>query len=200
LVHYTKTWTNTTAAPNPATSTSQPTPTSTIYFMISELLLNVLVLAPLTVPSSSPVYHPSFDSAAHASMGAGRVWLAGSKYLEPIFWRIVWPDSIISRLMSSSNPMGDLTINNLEMAALLLHQLMLEQLVDLKHQYTASWIDNKSTVSWIAKLTFKQSKVGQWLVCALALQHCTTQSFPLAPLMIAGLRNLMANLASRSFC
>lgn len=131
--------------------------------------------------------------------GAGGVWFAGSKYLEPVVWRVDWPSDIAARLISESNPRGDLTINDLEMAGLLLHYLVLEQLVDLKHQHAAAWVDNTSAVSWATKLSSKKSKVGQRLVRALCIRHCTNESSPLAPLSIAGLRNLMADLASRSF-
>lgn len=131
--------------------------------------------------------------------GAGGVWLAGSNYLHPTVWRIAWPPDIVARLVSTSNPTGDITINDLEMAGLLLQYLILEQLVDLKHQHSACWIDNTSTVSWAAKMTSKKSKIGHRLLRALCLRHCANESSPLAPLSIAGLRNLMADLASRSF-
>jgi len=146
--------------------------------------------------SGMPAYIGFCDACKY---GAGGVWLAGSNYLHPVVWRVAWPPDIVARLVSSSNRQGDLTINDLEMAALLLHRLVLEQLVDIKHKHTASWIDNKSTVSWASKLSSKKSRVGQRLVRALALRHCATESSPLAPLTIAGLRNLMADLASRSF-
>ena len=83
--------------------------------------------------------------------GAGGVWLSGSLQIHPIVWRIKWPDDVIKRFVSSANPKGDISINDLEMAGLLLHYLLLEQIVDLKHVHTAAWCDNKSTVSWATK-------------------------------------------------
>jgi hypothetical protein len=63
--------------------------------------------------------------------GAGGVWLSGSKNIHPIVWRLAWPADITARLVSSADPKGDLTINDLEMAGLLLQYLVLEQLVVL---------------------------------------------------------------------
>lgn len=42
--------------------------------------------------------------------GAGGVWLSGKDDLYPTVWRIKWPADITSRLISTSNPDGDLTI------------------------------------------------------------------------------------------
>ena len=131
--------------------------------------------------------------------GAGGVWCAGSKHLEPIVWRVEWPQSVAASLVSPSNPKGTLTINDLEMAGLLLHYLVLDHLVDLKHQHAAAWVDNTSAVSWATRLASSKSAVGQRLVRALCLRHCITQSSPLAAWSIAGALNGMADLASRSF-
>jgi hypothetical protein len=70
--------------------------------------------------------------------GAGGVWLSGSKNFHPVVWHLAWPTDISARLVSSSNPNGDLTINDLEMAGLLLQYLVLELLVALKHQHVAA--------------------------------------------------------------
>ena len=131
--------------------------------------------------------------------GAGGVWCAGASYLHPIVWRIPWPHDISTRLVSRTNPTGDLTINDLEMAGYLFQNLVLELLVDLKHKQAASWVDNTSTVAWASKLSSSRSQVGQRLVRALCLRHCVNQSSPLAALSIPGERNHMADLASRSF-
>ena len=124
--------------------------------------------------------------------------MAGSKHLSPIVWRIRWPDDIVRRF-KTRDAKGDITINDLEMAAFLLQFLILEHCVDLKHQHAAAWCDNASTVSWTTKLSARSSKIGQRLIRALCLRQCVNQSSPLAPLTIAGSRNKMADLSSRSF-
>ena len=143
-----------------------------------------------------PAYIGFCDACKH---GVGGVWFAGSAYLEPIVWRLPWPQDLVQQLLSRDNPTGTLTINDFEMAGLLLQYLVLEQLVDLKHKHAAAWVDNTSTVSWATKLSSTKSKAGQRLVRALCLRHCVNESSPLAALSIAGVRNKMADLASRSF-
>ena len=132
--------------------------------------------------------------------GAGGVWLSGKEDIHPTVWRVKWPPDIAQRMISPTNPTGDLTINDLEMAGLLLHYLVLEQLVDtLEHKHAAAWCDNTSTVSWARRLSSSKSLVGQRLVRALSIRHVVTKSSPLAPWSIAGANNNMADLASRSF-
>ena len=126
--------------------------------------------------------------------GAGGIWMSGSKTLRPIVWRLKWPPEVVHLFEQ-----GRLTINDLEMAGLLLHFLVLEQLVDLKHCHTAAWCDNTSAVSWTSRMSSTTSKVGQQLTRALALRMVANESSHLAPLSIAGADNELADLASRSF-
>jgi hypothetical protein len=131
--------------------------------------------------------------------GAGGVWMSGSKNIQPVVWRLEWPDDIQRRLVSFKNPRGDLTINDLEMAGLLLQYLVLEQLVDLKHEHVAAWCDNTSTVSWARRMTSSRSKIGHRLVRALMMRINVNEASPLVTVSIAGCRNDMADVASRSF-
>jgi hypothetical protein len=131
--------------------------------------------------------------------GAGGVWLSGSKNIRPIVWRLAWPADITARLVSSANPKGDLTINDLEMAGLLLQYLVLEQLVVLKHEHVAAWCDNTSTVSWARRMTSSRSRIGHRLVRALMMRINVNESSPLVTVSIQGCRNDMADVASRSF-
>ena len=132
--------------------------------------------------------------------GAGGIWLSGKQGLHPLVWRVQFPPDITARFKSSSNKQGDLTINDLEMAGLLLQFLVLEQVTDtLVDKRAAAWCDNTSTVSWARRLTSKRSLVGQRLLRALSIRHVVTKCSPLAPWSIAGANNNMADLASRSF-
>ena len=126
--------------------------------------------------------------------GAGGIWLSGSRNIRPIVWRIRWPPDIVEL-----QAQGKLTINDLEMAGLLLQYLLLEQLVDIKHTHTAAWCDNTSAVSWTRRMSSNVSTIGQQLTRALALRMCANESSHLAPLSIAGVDNDLADLASRSF-
>jgi hypothetical protein len=131
--------------------------------------------------------------------GASGVWLGASKNLHPVVWRLAWPADITARLASRSNPEGNITINDLEMAGLLLQHLVLEMLVLLKHEHVAAWCDNTSTVSWARRMTSSRSRIGHRLVRALMMRINVNEALPLVTVLIQGCRNDMADVASRSF-
>eukprot|EP00978_Attheya_sp_CCMP212_P009589 scaffold22746_cov52-Attheya_sp.AAC.5 len=68
-----------------------------------------------------------------SAFGAGGVWFGGERQLDPSVWRIVWTVDIRTSVVSESNPKGRLTNSDLEMAGVLLHMLVLETIVPLKH-------------------------------------------------------------------
>ena len=138
-----------------------------------------------------PAYIGHCDACKH---GAGGIWLPATHSLHPIVWRHGFPPEIINRVST-----GALTINDLEMAAILLQYLLLEQIVDLKHTHTATWCDNTSAVSWTVRMNSSRSTIGQQLTRALAIRMICNQASPLAALSIAGVDNELADLASRSF-
>ncbi len=135
--------------------------------------------------------------------GVGGVWLSGNKKLSnPFVWHMEWPDDIRNNLVSASNPTGTITINDLEMAGVLLHWLVLEQLVpaySLRHTHIAIYCDNKSTVHWTYKLNSRASIIAQHLLRALGLRQHHHRASPLTCASIAGTNNGMADVASRSF-
>ena len=73
-----------------------------------------------------------------SKLGAGGVWLSGTHWLAPVVWRVQWPDDIRQQVVSFDNPSGTLTNSDLEMAGMVLHYLVLEHLVALKHVHIAA--------------------------------------------------------------
>jgi len=138
-----------------------------------------------------PSYLGHVDACKH---GVGGIWLGKLKRLRQLVWRFKWPPDIVE-LVSQ----GKLTINDLEMAGLLMQYLLLEQLVDVKGLHTAVWCDNTSAVSWVTKMSSSTSAIGQQLTRVLALRMLVNESSHLAALSIAGKDNELADLASRSF-
>ena len=132
-------------------------------------------------------------------MGAGGVWLLGTKVVAPIVWRVEWPDDIKAALVTRENPSGTISVSDLEMAGLLLHYLVLEHVVDLCHEHVGAFCDNTPTVSWAAKLASKRSRIAGRLLRALALRQRVQRSSPLITVSIAGVDNDMADASSRSF-
>ena len=143
---------------------------------------------------------PGYVGYCDASkLGAGGVWLSGTRLLPPVVWRVEWPDDIRAMVVSSNNPTGTITNSDLEMAAMLLHFLVLEHLVCLKHVHVAAWCDNTPTVSWTNKLSSSKSMVASRLTRALALRIHANDASPLISVSIAGVHNQMADIASRTF-
>ena len=131
--------------------------------------------------------------------GADGVWHSGTEELAPVVWRLEWPTDVQARLVTESNPDGDISVSDLEMAGLLLHYVVLEYLVVLRHRRIGAFCDNTPTVAWAAKLASKRSKVAGCLLRALALRQRVQRSSPLITLSIAVVANVMADVSSRSF-
>ena len=86
------------------------------------------------------------------------------------------------------------------MAGLLLLWLVMEAVCpDLREKNIALFSDNSPTVSWVARLASKRSRIGEQLIRALTLRLKYKMCCPLTPLHVAGKRNRMADMASRSF-
>ena len=162
----------------------------TMFKLLSEHPVHCSQLVP-----QNPHYIGYCDACKH---GAGGVWMSGTKTIRPIVWRIKWPPDIV-KLTEKRPEEGGLTINDLEMAGVLIQNLILENLVPMKHTHAATWCDNTSAVAWTGRLNSSKSRVGQQLTRALALQMIINQSSHLAAMSIPGKDNDLADLASRSF-
>jgi hypothetical protein len=132
--------------------------------------------------------------------GAGGVWLGGDVNLRPIVWRVQFSYSITSQVVSDANPRGRLTNSDLEMAAVLLHYMVLEQAVDLRYIRTGVWSDNTPTVAWTKRMAdHSQAPTAGRLLRGLAAFQRAVQAGPLTIGSIPGKDNDMADVASRSF-
>ena len=106
---------------------------------------------------------------------------------------------IRNELVSFQNPSGTISNSDLEMAGMLLHYLVLEQLAPLRHVHVAAWCDNTPTVSWTNKLSATRSPIAGRLTRALAMHIHINEASLLTSLSIAGIDNTMANTTSRTF-
>jgi len=104
-----------------------------------------------------------------SKMGAGSVWFGAQKNLPPIVWRMAFPQDIQDRLVSHDNPHGSLSNSDFEMAGLLLHWLVLENLTNLQHAHVATGCDNSPTVAWAHCLISSKDAIAAHLLRALAL-------------------------------
>ena len=79
---------------------------------------------------------------------AGGVIAPGLQSIQPWVWQYAWPQDIQNKLVSHTNPKGRFTINNLELAGLVLGWLVLEYVVeDLKFKHIGRFCDNTSEVA-----------------------------------------------------
>jgi hypothetical protein len=132
--------------------------------------------------------------------GAGGVWLSGDLNLRPIVWRVQFSTYITHQVISDSNPRGTLTNSDLEMAAVLLHYMVLQQEVDLRYIRTGVWSDNTPTVAWTKRMADRsQGPTAGRLLRGLAAVQRSVHAGPLTLGSIAGIQNDMADVASRCF-
>jgi len=138
---------------------------------------------------------PIASGACDASgEGLGGVWWEPTlgKHLA---WRWPLPSAVRSRLVSSSNPSGDLTINNLELAAVYLHLDILASAIGPRRGTVHIVSDNTTAVAWIARGSVSRHSVAAYLLRALALQQ--RQHHLLARVdHISGEHNSLADLCS----
>jgi hypothetical protein len=128
------------------------------------------------------------------------VWFSGDLHLEPRVWRVAFPSDISSQVISNSNPTGTLTNSDLEMAAVLLHYMVLQQCTPMKHKRAGTFSDNTPTVAWSTQMAdWSQLPTAGRLLRGLAAIQRETQAGPYTMVSVAGKKNQMADMASRSF-
>ena len=118
------------------------------------ILIQQVASRPTSVKELVPQL-PNFVGYVDASkQGVGGVWVNGSEQLQHQWvWRLEWSDTIKNNLVSASNPKGTISINDLEMAGILLAWLVLEQVAEnqLTYKHVGIFCDNMSTVMWSSK-------------------------------------------------
>jgi hypothetical protein len=103
-------------------------------------------------------------------------------------------------LRTNSGKGGKLTNSDLECAGLLLLWLVMEEVCDPQPgAHIALFSDNSPTVSWVCRMAAKGSLVAGELLRALALRMKQKHVSPLTTLHIAGQKNAMTDIPSRSF-
>jgi hypothetical protein len=146
--------------------------------------------------SSNEDYVGYCDASA---FGAGGVWFSGRLSLTPTVWRVEWPEDITTNVVSEKNPLGTITNSDLEMAGVLIHQLVLERLVDMCHRRSIIHCDNTPSVSWATRMSArgKSPTIAHRLLRGLAMRQRTTHSACPAVVSIPGIQNTLADVASR---
>jgi hypothetical protein len=133
-------------------------------------------------------------------LGAGGVITPGLQPFPHTVWQIQWPQYIQERLVTDDNPKGDISMNDLELAGIVLNFLALETMQpDLQNTHIGAYCDNTSAVSWATKLRTSKSIPAARLLRMLGLRILASKTSSLTTLNIPGEENKMADLSSRAF-
>ncbi len=111
--------------------------------------------------------------------GAGRIWFPGpllracdgydSSTL--VIWQHRWPQHVISRLVTDSNPCGSITNLDLELAGGLLHLDAFSNCFDICKRTILSKGDNLSTTFWERKGSTSTSAAPAYLLCLFGIHQ-----------------------------
>ena len=117
-----------------------------------------------------------------------------------VTWRVEFPQDIQDDLCTAENPDGKITMNDLELAGVVLGWLVLEKLVpNLRFKHIGMNCDNSTAVSWSNKYRTAKSIPAARLLRLLSLRMHRRQVSPLLVIHISGELNGMADKLSRSF-
>ena len=128
-------------------------------------------------------------------IGTGGVWSSGTTFIVPVLWSLKWPPDIQALFRD-----GKLTINDLELAGMVIHWIVLECLAQtLQFKHAALFCDNSSAVSWAHKLRSSVSLIAGRLLRFLGVRIHARQASHITSLSIQGDDNIMADVVSRAF-
>jgi len=165
--------------------------TCTLIHQLSKRPTHVNELIP--DPPSHVAYH---DAAAE---GAGGVWFSLTDKMQPVVWRLEFPQDIAGEVRSQTNLTGSLTNSDLELAAeIFAVGIIIETVPIIKHKTIGTLCDNSPTVSWIERMASKSifPTAGR-LLRGLAYMLHSRQVGGVITVHVAGVDNVMADLASR---
>jgi hypothetical protein len=96
-----------------------------------------------------------------SKFGAGDVWFSGCLPLKPTVWRVEW----LKDISNNVNPNGTITNSDLEMAGVVIQQLVLERLVKMRHIRSVIHCDNTPSVSWATQMSARGQAPTLHIVC-----------------------------------
>jgi hypothetical protein len=164
-------------------------------------LLNNISRHPVPIMHLIP-HAPHFYAATDASkdgMGGFSFPTILSNNAPPVAWRYKWSESIPRRLVSTDNPQGDITINELELTAMIIGQsVLLHHHPPQQCTTTAIATDNTAAAAWVRSGSTSIDNAAPYLLRLLA-HECRLYNSSLQPLFTPGSTNTISDLLSRSF-
>jgi hypothetical protein len=162
------------------------------------ILLNATPVLIVTLVPHAPHYYAAAD-ALSARMGGFWMPMTLTTDNQPYIWRYPFHKTIRQHLVSFTNPDGDVTNSDLELAAFITcHSTLLCHIPS--HPYTTTCIatDNTPTLAWVSKGSTTSVGPPVFLLRHLALD-CRSSLAHVQPVFTPGNTNTSADLLSRSF-
>jgi hypothetical protein len=136
----------------------------------------------------------ALGSVDASGQGMGGVWFTRDHY--PLVWRHRFPPDIVARLVSASNPTGDLTNSDFELSGVVAHQDILSQQFDIRDATVSILNDNTPAVSRSTRGSVTSRDPGAFLL-RLSSLHQRHFRYLVDFHYISGPANAMADDASR---
>jgi hypothetical protein len=156
-----------------------------------EILAQDLAYRPTRIAEIVPDL-PSATGAVDASgIGMGGVWFANGQ--APVLWRAKFPGDIQKRLVSWTNPSGDLTNSDFELAGVIMHQDVLAQKSDVRELTVSILNDNMAAISRSKKGSTTTQAAAAYLLRIASLQHQRHHRYLARHDYISGPANAMAD-------
>ena len=145
--------------------------------------------------------YPDFLGYSDAcKSGCGGIWMGITEDIGFIVWRVEFPSDIQAELVTWSNLDGTITMNDLELAGMIIEWLVLENIVDdLVFKRVGLNCDNSNAVSWTNKYRTAKSIPASRLLRLLCIRMHKRRVSPLLSIGINGDDNGMSDVSSRSF-
>ena len=158
-------------------------------------LVNSFKTTPTPIGLLVAEYPTHINYTDACGIGGGGVVTPGLLAIANTVWQFEWPEDIKEMMRKHI-----LTINDLELAAMVMGWLVLEYLCSsLKFCHVGTFCDNTSAVSWATKMRTSKSIAAARLLRFLSLRQRTRQASSILPLYIIGDDNEMADVPSRAF-
>jgi hypothetical protein len=149
------------------------------------------------VPNSNPSTRSACDALGKGQDDVHFFRLPDGTML-PLLWRSRWSRHITARLVSSSNPQGNITNSELELAVSITHADILAQAFDVHSHTTHQLSYNSSTVAWQRKVAASTTGHVAYIIRLQTLQQRHHRYIPLHD-FIPGVANVLTNDCSLLF-
>ena len=119
--------------------------------------------------------------------------------MAPVVGRIKWTEEVQCRLVTFSNPTGDITNSDLELSAEVLGWLVFEGVVPTRWIHEGVYSDNYATASWQTQSESQRLRVENRFLRILTIRLRKNRASPLVTRHLAGDRNALGDTPSRSY-